>query len=101
MRTTRNWIDKLIHKLGAIAPVAVEEYDDVAFRPQRRHSGGARTTVSAMGFDDARASLARAFRGSICAAVIDHDDVGQDFCGHDFTHDPGNRLFLVERRNDD
>ena len=28
----KNWIDKVIHELGAIASVAIEKYDDIAFR---------------------------------------------------------------------
>ena len=101
MRAGDNWIDKLIHELRTIASVAIQENDDLAFRSQRCYSGGARASVSVRGFHDASAGLEGAFRSSVSAAIVDHYDLGGNFCRRGFPNDPGDRFFFVERGNDD
>src|ERR1700694_1007099 len=41
-----DWIDKLIHEFGAIAPVAIEKNYDVGLRRKRADSGHARAAVT-------------------------------------------------------
>ncbi len=69
-------IDKLIHELGTIAPVAIEKNYDVALLRERADSGHARAAVTRFEFRHYTcARFTRALRGSIAAAVIDDDDL--------------------------
>ena len=73
VRAARDWVHKLIHKRRDIAAVAVEKYNDLAFR---RKSADARCTcapVTARRSHDARTRFTRTFGRVIGAAVIDHD----------------------------
>ena len=101
MRAGNNWIDKLIHELRTIASVAIQENDDLAFRPKRCYSGRARASVSVWGFHDPSAGLEGTFRSSVSATIVDHYDLGGNFCRCGFPNDPGDGFFFVERGNDD
>ena len=100
MRASRDGIDELLHKLRTIAAVAVEKDHNVAFGLQGCNSGRTCTPVSARSFHNAGPGFSSAFRCSIGAAVVDNDDLGGNL-GRDFTHNAGNRLFFIERWNDD
>ena len=102
MRPVCNRIDKLLHKLGAIAAITVEEHDDVAFRRKRAGASYACAAVTVLWLRyNFCARSSRTVRSLISAAVIHHDDLGRDFCRGDFAHHSRNRLFLVKCRDDD
>ena len=94
-------IDKLIHELRAIAAIAIEKHNDFVFRRKRAHSGQARATISGYRLRyDSSASFARAFRRSITAAIVDHDDLSGNFSRRHFANHVGNWFLLIGGRND-
>src|SRR4029077_15434240 len=97
VRAGDNWIDKLIHELRTIASVAIQENDDLAFGSQRCYSGGARASVSVRGFHDASAGLEGTFRSSVGATIVDHYDLGGDFCRRRFSKQPRRGVFFCVR----
>ena len=101
MGAGHDWIDKLIHEFGAIAAIAIEKYDDLAFRLQRTYSSEAGASVTMSRFaHDFCASSARAFSRSIRAAVINDDEFTRNVGLETFADDASDRFFLVQCRND-
>src|SRR5256885_6024350 len=98
---SRDWIGELLHKLGTIAAIAVEKNHDVGSILQAGNSGRTCAPVSARSFHNASPGFTSAFSCSIRAAVVDNDNIGGNLCCRDFTHNAGDRLFFIERWNDD
>jgi hypothetical protein len=86
---------------GAVAAVAVQKDDHVAIGTGRSDTGpaGPAITSARLGYD-ARAGGGCARRGTIGAAVVNDDDFIDRLRTH-LTHDVADRIFLVQRRDDD
>lgn len=85
-----------------ITAVAIDEYDDV-FRHciERDDTRKTRSPVTTRFLTDDPCALARGKRrGAVGAAIVDDDDSVEAFAANT-THHAGDRLFLVQRRNDD
>ena len=97
-----DWIDKLIHKLGAIASVAIEKNYDVGLPRKRADSGHARAAVTRFWLRyDSRTRFTRAFCGSIAAAVIDNDHFVGQTGRQTFAHHSRDGFFFVQCRDND
>src|SRR4030095_13531471 len=93
-------LDKLIHELRAIASVAIEKHDNLAFRGKSANASRAGASVTALWLRNyPRARGARSLGCSIAAAVINDDDLARDICGGDCSDNRHDRLFFVQRRN--
>src|SRR6266403_4124779 len=101
MRAARDWVDKLIHERGNVAPVAIKKHNNLAFGRKRANSRSARAPVATgLGYY-ARAGFARAFGCAISAAVVDDDQVIRQTGRQTFAHDSGDRFLFVKRRDND
>jgi hypothetical protein len=96
----KNWSDKFIHNLRAIASVAVEKHDDIALGRKSANSSSAGAPIAAPWFsDDFGPRSVRAFSGLIGAPVIYDDDLTRNFCGGDRSNDVRDRFFFVQGGN--
>jgi hypothetical protein len=96
-----NGIDEPGHQIAAIRAVAVHEDDYSAVRRRGGGPRGAGAPVTAVLRQNHPSSgRARQIDRSVAAAAIDDDDLpGQ--IARDLSHDVGDRLLLVQNRNDD
>src|SRR6266404_2376524 len=97
-----DWIDELIHNLGAIASAAIEKNYDVGLWRKRADSGHARAAVTRFWLrHDSRACFTRTLRGSIAAAIIDNDHFVGQTSRQALAHHRGDGFFFVQRRDND
>jgi hypothetical protein len=101
VRAARDWVDKLIHKRGDIAPVAIEKNNDLAFGRKSANARCACASVTAGRSYHARTRFTRALGSAIGAAIIDHDYLVWQSSRETFSYDASDRFLLVQRRDND
>ncbi len=100
MRAAHNRLDQRRNEARNVAAIAIEKNDQIAFRGNCRHARRTSATVSARRRNHSCSFVSSAFRGLVCAAIINNNDFARSSRCDYFTHDLRDRLFFVERRND-
>jgi hypothetical protein len=97
-----DWLDQVQHEFRAVAAVAIEKNNDATFGWKGPYTGGASPPIPGKWFDDdARTGFTGSRRGLIGTAVINHNNFAGYTGRGNGANDIGNRLLLVQRRNDD
>src|ERR1700730_6588911 len=96
----RDRIHKLTHQLWAIASVAIEEHDNVAFRRKRAYPRCAGAAVTMWRCcNHGCACLACALSSLIGASIVHNDDVVRQGGRETFANHLRDRLLFIERRD--
>src|SRR5262249_32135206 len=97
VRPAGDWIDKLIHEPWDVTAVAIEENDNVTFRRKRMNAGSASASISARRGHQTRACFLCALGGSICAPVINDDDLVRQPRPKTLGHNTGDWFLFIKR----